>query len=238
MPSNVHKTNRRKFIAQTVKASLALSFVGVSDLLLAQTASQQFSQVPLPYNFNELGVIDELTMKIHYGKHAAGYTKNLNEAYTAELGKKHKTLEKILDKISKYSTKMRNNAGGHYNHEFFWKCMKPVSSDQPRGKLLEAINTNFGSFAEFKKQFVDAAKSRFGSGWVWLVQIKDEKLAIGSTPNQDNPLMNVSTLRGKPILALDVWEHAYYLKYQNKRADYIENWFKIIDWDFVAQQLV
>lgn len=235
MPKNI--ASRRRFIQQTLKAGLALSLVGVSNLL-AQDRKLKFLQTKLPYGFVELGVIDEMTMQIHYGKHAATYTKNLNEAYEAELGHKEKSLEKILGKITKYSAKMRNNAGGHFNHEFFWMCMKPNASALPQGKLLEAINTNFGSFDAFKKQFVEAAKTRFGSGWAWLVQTKDGKLVIGSTPNQDNPLMNVSTLQGKPILALDVWEHAYYLKYQNKRADYIENWFKIINWDFVGQQLV
>lgn len=231
-------TSRRKFIVQTAKAGLVLSFAGASHLLMAQNAAPKFSQTPLPYGFADLGVIDEQTMQIHYSKHAAGYTKNLNEAYTAEVGTKHRSLDKILAKISKYSSKMRNNAGGHYNHEFFWKCLSPKSEYSPFTKIAQEINKSFGSYDEFKKQFTEAAKNRFGSGWAWLVQTKDGKLVIGSTPNQDNPLMNVSSLKGKPILALDVWEHAYYLKYQNKRADYIENWFKIINWDFLGEQLV
>jgi Fe-Mn family superoxide dismutase len=132
---------------------------------------------------------------------------------------------------------VRNNAGGHWNHSFFWTNMKPNGGGLPSGKVAEAINAGFGSFENFKKQFNDAAKSRFGSGWAWLVKTPDGKLAIGSTANQDNPLMDVSDFKGAPVLGLDVWEHAYYLKYQNKRADYIDAWWNVVNWDAVAGRL-
>lgn len=131
---------------------------------------------------------------------------------------------------------MRNNGGGHYNHELFWQCMKPGAASHPDGKLAEAINHSFGSFEAFKTQFTDAGKNRFGSGWAWLVLNADKKLTVGSTPNQDNPLMSISELKGTPLLGLDVWEHAYYLKYQNKRPDYINNWWNIVNWEFVQKR--
>ena len=132
---------------------------------------------------------------------------------------------------------MRNNAGGHFNHEMFWQCMTPnPASDKPTGILADSIIRDFGSLEAFKTQFNEAAKLRFGSGWAWLIKNKEGKLVISSTPNQDNPLMDVSELKGKPLLCLDVWEHAYYLRYQNKRADYIANWWKIVDWSFVEKK--
>jgi Fe-Mn family superoxide dismutase len=177
-------------------------------------------------------------MEIHYTKHAAAYAKNLADACVAEkVNTVALSIESLMQNISRYSAKMRNNGGGHFNHEFFWKCMKPGTSNGPSGKILAAINQSFGSVESFKTQFADAGKNRFGSGWAWLVQTADGSLKIGSTANQDNPLMDVSELKGKPLLALDVWEHAYYLKYQNKRPDYINNWFNIVHWSFVEQQL-
>jgi len=128
---------------------------------------------------------------------------------------------------------MRNNGGGHFNHELFWQCMKSGTVSKPTGKLASAIDKSFGSLEAFKTQFSDTAKNRFGSGWAWLYVGADKKLCIGSTPNQDNPLMDVSEIKGNPILCLDVWEHAYYLKYQNKRADYINNWWNLVNWEFV-----
>jgi Fe-Mn family superoxide dismutase len=133
--------------------------------------------------------------------------------------------------------KMRNNGGGHYNHELFWKLMRsPRENNMPAEKFMKALGQHFNSFEDFKKAFTEAAKSRFGSGWAWLYADKNKKLLIGSTPNQDNPLMDVSDIKGTPLLCLDVWEHAYYLKYQNRRADYIENWWKLVNWDQVQQQ--
>lgn len=197
--------------------------------------SIDYNQKPLPYEYNQLEPsIDAMTMEIHYTRHAAGYTKNLNDATAEEgvdIGKVN--LESLLGMISKYSYKMRNNGGGHYNHELFWATMTPGGKAiNEKGSLHEAIKRDFGSFQAFKEQFETAAKSRFGSGWAWLV-VKDGKLAIGSTPNQDNPLMDVSDFKGTPLLGIDVWEHAYYLKYQNKRPDYITSWWNVVNWEVV-----
>jgi Fe-Mn family superoxide dismutase len=192
----------------------------------------------LPYAYNALEpAIDGTTMNIHYTKHAAGYTKNLADACFAEkVDTSVTSLEQLLRGISKYSAKMRNNGGGHYNHEFFWQCMQP-SSSEPGGTLLQSIQRSFGSLEAMKNQFTDAGKNRFGSGWAWLIMTPDRSLAIGSTPNQDNPLMDISDIKGTPLLALDVWEHAYYLNYQNRRADYINNWWKLVNWNFVQQNI-
>lgn len=243
---NKLKNNRRNFIANTSKAALALALSQTILPSIANTFNKtfavnndelKFKQQPLQYKFDSLqAAIDTQTMEIHYTKHAATYCKNLNEAYIAEIGGKNKSLQDILNKISKYSIKMKNNAGGHYNHEMFWQCLTPVATEIP-SNLLQKINDNFGSVDAFKTQFTDAAKSNFGSGWAWLIKDKNDKLIITTTPNQDNPLMNTTTIKGKPVLCLDLWEHAYYLRYQNKRTDYIANWFKIIDWNFVAKMV-
>jgi superoxide dismutase, Fe-Mn family len=236
----MQKNSRRNFLKQTSKAAavVALNQIIPFQKVFAQSNNNKFVQQPLPFAVDAISnFVDATTMQIHYNKHAAAYCKNLNEAYTQELGLKNRSLEKILDKISKYSIKMRNNGGGHFNHEFFWQCIKPSTTKNPQQKTLALIMESFGSIENLKQQFSDAAKQRFGSGWAWLVLNKKGKLEVGSTPNQDNPLMNVSTLRGKPVLALDVWEHAYYLKYQNKRADYIANFWQHVNWDFVEQQL-
>jgi Fe-Mn family superoxide dismutase len=240
----IKNSSRRDFILNTGKATLAagLSFSVLpnlaNELIKVSASGQFFAQQPLPYAYKDLEpVIDALTMEIHFSKHAAAYLKNLNEAAAAEVKSVGKiTLEEILKNISKYSTKMRNNAGGHYNHEFFWQCMLPNNTSKPSSKLSEAIVKTFGSYENFKTQFSDAGKTRFGSGWAWLIVTPDKQLKIYSTPNQDNPLMDIAEMKGTPVLALDVWEHAYYLKYQNKRADYINNWLGIINWNFVSQQ--
>ncbi|HEX2847158.1 MAG TPA: superoxide dismutase [Chitinophagaceae bacterium] len=197
-----------------------------------------FSQTELPYAYNGLErAIDAQTMEIHYTKHAAAYATNLREAAVAEGVDMKKPLEDVLEKISKYSAKMRNNAGGHYNHELFWKSLSPDGGGKPQGTLLKAIEQSFNSFDSFKTQMADAGKNRFGSGWAWLYVDKDKKLLIGSTPNQDNPLMNLSDIKGFPLLGLDVWEHAYYLRYQNRRADYINAWWSVVNWKYVQQRL-
>jgi Fe-Mn family superoxide dismutase len=171
-------------------------------------------------------------MEIHYTKHAATYAKNLVDACAAEkVNTETTSLRTLLSSISKYSTKMRNNAGGHFNHEFFWKIMKPSPATIPQKDLAEAINKSFGSYTAFQTAFADAAKSRFGSGWAWLIAKADGQLAVCSTPNQDNTLMDISEIKGEPIIGLDVWEHAYYLKYQNKRPDYINNWWNLVNWE-------
>jgi Fe-Mn family superoxide dismutase len=231
--------SRRDFIANTGKAALA---AGLSLSVLpslagtnAGFAPNPFVQQPLPYDYKALEpVIDAMTMEIHYTKHAATYAKNLADALVAEKVDTNTTsLENLLRGVSKYSAKMRNNAGGHYNHELFWQCMAAPTNQQPQGKLVAAIAQSFGSIDAFKTQFTDAGKNRFGSGWAWLVLNADKKLVVGSTANQDNPLMDLSELKGTPVLGLDVWEHAYYLKYQNKRPDYINAWWNAVNWRFV-----
>ncbi|MGE5805578.1 MAG: superoxide dismutase, partial [Ignavibacteria bacterium] len=157
---------------------------------------------------------------------------NLNKAIETT-DAQNKSLEDILKSVSKYPAALRNNGGGHYNHSLFWKLMKKGGGGFPKDDLEKAINSAFGSFEAFKKQFSDAATGRFGSGWAWLV-FNDGKLTVTSTPNQDNPLMDVAEVKGKPVLGLDVWEHAYYLKYQNRRPEYIENWWNTINWDEAA----
>jgi len=240
------KNSRRKFLGDTAKAGLALtSLAALPSYLSASTIqkgisspdSTSFAQDPLPYGYDALEPsIDAKTMEIHYTKHAAAYTKNLNEAAAAEKIDTGKPLEDVLKNVSKYSAKVRNNGGGHYNHELFWKLMKKGGEGKPSGKLLAAIEKDFGSFDTFKTKFTDAGKTRFGSGWAWLLVGADKKLIVGSTPNQDNPLMDVSEVKGYPLLGLDVWEHAYYLKYQNKRPDYIEAWWSVVNWNFVQQR--
>ncbi len=231
--------SRRAFIANTGKAAIAAGFTLSALPTLAGMANgfaaNPFVQQPLPYDYKALEpVIDTMTMEIHYSKHAATYAKNLADAVVAEKVDTNATsLENLLRGVSKYSTKMRNNAGGHYNHELFWQCMAAPAGQQPQGKLAAAIAQSFGSVEAFKTQFTDAGKNRFGSGWAWLVLNADKKLVVGSTPNQDNPLMDVSELKGSPILGLDVWEHAYYLKYQNKRPEYINAWWNTVNWRFV-----
>jgi Fe-Mn family superoxide dismutase len=237
-------TTRRDFISSTGKAGLGI-VVGSSILSACSVLSKNtpgkyntgFNQEPLPYSYSALtDAIDAQTMEIHYTKHAAGYAKNLQDAAQTEGVNMNKPLEDVLASIKKYSTKMRNNAGGHYNHELFWKSMSPKGEDTPQGKLGAAISDSFGSFETFKTQFSDAGKNRFGSGWAWLFLDHDKKLRIGSTPNQDNPVMDVAEIKGYPLLGLDVWEHAYYLRYQNKRADYINNWWKVVNWNYIQDR--
>lgn len=180
--------------------------------------------------------IDALTMEIHHTKHHAAYTNNLNAALegTPNAGK---SIEELLAGISKLSVAIRNNGGGYYNHNLFWKVIGPNGGGKPSGDLLAAIEKNFGSFDAFKEEFAKAAATRFGSGWAWLVKQADGKLVITSTPNQDNPLMDIADVKGTPILALDVWEHAYYLKYQNRRPDYISAFWNVVNWNEVAARL-
>jgi Fe-Mn family superoxide dismutase len=193
----------------------------------------KFELPALPYGYDALEpYIDKMTMEIHHGKHHGGYVNNLNKAVegTALEGQ---SLEQLLKSVSKHPAAVRNNGGGHFNHSLFWTIMKKGASGKPSGDLSSALNSAFGSFDDFKKQFSNAAATRFGSGWAWLI-VQNGKLAICSTPNQDNPLMDVAESKGTPILGLDVWEHAYYLKYQNRRPEYIENWYNLINWDEVA----
>ena len=232
--------SRRQFIKQTGKAGIAMASMPIIHTFGGLQLSQEvnFMQQPLPYAYNALEpFIDAMTMEIHHTKHAAGYTKNLNDACVAEnVDIKNTSIISLLASISKYSTKMRNNAGGHYNHELFWQLMKPAPATAPTGALADAINKSFGSLDNFKTAFSDAAKTRFGSGWAWLIIKADNSLAVCSTPNQDNPLMDIAETKGTPILGLDLWEHAYYLKYQNKRPDYINAWWNLVNWKFVEER--
>jgi Fe-Mn family superoxide dismutase len=193
-----------------------------------------FSLPLLPYSFEALEPsIDRLTMEIHHDRHHKAYVDNLNKAViNTEMATRN--LETLLSSISKCPVAVRNNGGGHWNHSFFWQLLSPIKSN-PSKELSNQIQKDFGSFENFKTEFTKAAVSRFGSGWAWVL-FKDGKLVITSTPNQDNPLMDVAEMKGSPILALDVWEHAYYLKYQNKRADYINAFWNILNWDFVSSQ--
>ncbi len=190
---------------------------------------------PLPYDYNALEPhIDEQTMRIHHDKHHAAYVNNLNAALEGHPDLAQKSIEELLQNLDSVPenirTAVRNNGGGHYNHTLFWEIMKPGGAKEPSGELAAAINEAFGSFEAFKEAFSKAAATRFGSGWAWLVVTKDGKLAVTSTPNQDTPVMDGDT----PILGLDVWEHAYYLKYQNRRPDYIAAWWNVVNWDEVA----
>ena len=195
-----------------------------------------FELPALPYAHNALEPnIDVTTMEIHHGKHHNGYVNNLNGAISGT-DLDGKPIEEILKNVSQHSGAVRNNGGGHYNHSLFWTIMSPNGGGTPSGDLSAAINAKFGSFDKFKEEFSKAAATRFGSGWAWLCVDAQGELQVCSTPNQDNPLMDVAEYPGTPILGLDVWEHAYYLKYQNKRPDYIATFFNVIDWDAVSQR--
>lgn len=195
-----------------------------------------FELPALPYATNALEpYIDAQTMEIHHGKHHGAYTTNLNNAIQGT-EYEGKSIEEILKNVSKLSPAVRNNGGGYYNHNLFWQILAPNAGGSPSGELAEAINKKFGSFEDFKKEFANAAATRFGSGWAWLCVTDGGELAVCSTPNQDNPLMDVAECKGTPILGLDVWEHAYYLKYQNKRPDYIAAFWNLVNWDEVAER--
>ncbi len=194
-----------------------------------------FELAPLPYAHDALEpFIDKTTMEIHHGKHHQAYVTNLNNAVNGtDLA--NQSLEDILKNISKHPVAVRNNGGGHWNHTFFWNILKKNEGGKPTGTLASAIDQKFGSFDAFKEEFAKAATTRFGSGWAWLVVEPSGELVVTSTPNQDNPLMDVADKKGKPVLGLDVWEHAYYLKYQNKRPDYIAAFWNVINWDAANQ---
>jgi len=243
------KKTRRDFLMTTGKAGLA---AGIAATVLPSWACATgkaamvrypeeipFEQQQLPYSYNALETaIDAMTMEIHYSKHAAAYAKNLADAVKTEgVDTSREKLSALLGKISKYSVKMRNNGGGHYNHEFFWKSMKsPLLMNASAGTLNEALIRDFNSIEAFKTQFSDAGKNRFGSGWAWLCVHKGGQVEICSTPNQDNPLMPDTGCGGTPILGLDVWEHAYYIDYRNKRPDYIKNFMELLDWNVIGDR--
>lgn len=190
----------------------------------------------LPYDYNALEpTIDETTMRIHHGKHHQAYFDKFSAAI--EGGELENTaLEDIFSNVSSHSPAIRNNGGGFYNHIVYWNCMSPNGGGEPTGELKSAIDSTFGSFAQFKEEFSNAALNQFGSGFAWLIVNEQGKLQVTSTPNQDNPLMDTAPAQGKPLLGCDVWEHAYYLNYQNKRPDYVNAWWNVVNWDYVSEQ--
>ena len=195
-----------------------------------------FSLPALPYAHNALAPhIDETTMQIHHGKHHQAYVNNLNAAIDGTDAVGH-SIEAIMSNVSKFSAAVRNNGGGHYNHSLFWTILTPNGKGAPEGALAEAIASKFGSFDAFKDEFAKAAATRFGSGWAWLAVDTKGELCVCSTPNQDNPLMDIAECPGTPILGLDVWEHAYYLHYQNRRPDYISAFWNVVNWDEVSRR--
>ena len=194
-----------------------------------------FELPKLAYAYDALEpIIDARTMEIHHTKHHGAYTSNLNNAIEGT-DLSGKTIEELLAHISAAPVAVRNNGGGYYNHCLYWEVMTPGGATAPHGKLLNAINDSFGSYDKFKEVFAKAALTRFGSGWAWLVK-QGDRLVVSSTPNQDNPLMDVAEVKGIPILGIDVWEHAYYLNYQNRRPDYVEAFWKVVNWDEVAKR--
>jgi len=218
------------------KGIILISLItGILITLNNKTMAQNFDFPDLPYAYNALEpYIDAQTMEIHYSKHYKAYHTNFLKA-VEDNNIKENTAEEIFAKISTYPAAVRNNGGGYYNHKLFWQILAPAKGQQPTGKLLEAINSAFGSLDKFKEEFENAAKTQFGSGWAWLVVGPDKKLFVSNTPNQDNPLMDIAAKKGKPILLLDVWEHAYYLKYQNRRPEYVSNFWNIVNWDKVTE---
>ena len=195
-----------------------------------------FKLPDLKYDYNALEPsIDARTMEIHHSKHHGGYTTKLNNAVEGT-DLEGKSIEEILSGVSNHSTAVRNNGGGYYNHNLFWEVMGPDGGGTPSGDLADAINKDFGSFDKFKEEFNNAAATRFGSGWAWLVKQNGGKLMVTSTPNQDNPLMDIVAVDGTPILGLDVWEHAYYLNYQNRRPEYIDAFWNVVNWKAVESR--
>ena len=231
-----------KWLSLIAMSTLSLPGIAASPVLAAQqeTASAEpaFTLSALPYDAGALEpAIDARTMTIHHGKHHQAYVDNLNKAVTANPALRGQSLEQLVAKSGTLPSAVRNNAGGHWNHSFFWQTMAPVAqSGIPSPALKAAIDTQFGSLDQFKEAFAKAGTARFGSGWVWLIVRDDGTLAIGSTPNQDNPLMDVAEVKGTPILGNDVWEHAYYLKYQNRRGDYLNGWWQVVNWKTVSDR--
>lgn len=195
-----------------------------------------FELPALPYATDALEPhIDKMTMEIHHDKHHQAYVTNLNKALEGK-PEANQSLEDLMKNVDKFPAAVRNNGGGHYNHSLFWEVIGPNKGGEPKGALADAIKAAFGSFADFKTKFAEAGATRFGSGWAWLIVTADKKVAVCSTPNQDNPLMSIAEVKGTPILGMDVWEHAYYLKYQNRRPDYIAAFWNVVNWDAVSER--
>lgn len=233
------RLSKRTFLAYLAAAPVGLAlmryiktdgFVSSAAAAEPAKASGPFKLPELPYAKNALEkAIDAQTMTLHHDKHHQAYVDKLNEEAAKDSSLSGKTIEEIIGNISKYPAAVRNNGGGHWNHSFFWTIMTPEKTT-PSQELAEAINADFGSMDEFKKKFEEAGVKQFGSGWAWLIVNEDGKLEVTSTPNQDNPLMDDAKVKGKPVLGNDVWEHAYYLRYFNKRADYLKNWWQVVNW--------
>lgn len=214
---------------------LIITFILGLTFLNHKTMAQEYTFPQLPYAYDALEpYIDAQTMEIHYSKHFKAYFDNFVK-FAAENGVDKLPVSEIFAKISTLPASVRNNGGGYYNHSLFWQVMGPNAGGQPSGVLLNAVNTAFGSFDKFKAEFENAAKTQFGSGWAWLSVDKDGKLFVSQTPNQDNPLMDIAGKKGQPILTLDVWEHAYYLKYQNRRPEYVANFWNVVNWKKVEE---
>ena len=231
-----------KWLSLCAVSALGLSGCAAYPALAMQQASAPaeavFALPALPYDVGALEpAIDAQTMTIHHGKHHQAYVDNLNKAVAGDPALKGQSLEQLVAKAGTLPAAVRNNAGGHWNHSFFWQTMAPVAeAGTPSPALKAAIDAQFGSVDKFRQEFAKAGTARFGSGWVWLIVGADSKLAIISTPNQDNPLMDVAEVKGTPILGNDVWEHAYYLKYQNRRGDYLNGWWQVVNWKTVSDR--
>ncbi|GAB4473247.1 MAG: superoxide dismutase [Erythrobacter tepidarius] len=234
--------HRPLFLTIAAFATALVPLMGAGVLEAQTTASTSapaaFSLAPLPYAADALEpVIDTQTMIIHHDRHHQAYVDNLNKAVAADPSLAGMKLEELVARAGTLSPAIRNNAGGHWNHTFFWETMAPVGEGNAISPALAAaIDVQFGSMDKFKAAFKAAGTARFGSGWVWLIVGKDGKLAITSTPNQDNPLMDVAEVKGTPVLGNDVWEHAYYLKWQNRRGDYLDSWWQVVDWGKVSER--
>jgi superoxide dismutase, Fe-Mn family len=236
--------NKREFLKRTILAGSGALFLSHMDPVAAslsegfiENSDILFPQPPLGYAYNALEpYIDAQTMEIHYSKHHAAYTKNFNAA-VLENNLKGESIEGIFSKVSQLPLGIRNNGGGYYNHNLYWEIMSPKGGGEPSGEIARQIDADFGSFAKFKEDFSKAAAGQFGSGWAWLIA-NGKKLQIVGFANQDNPLMDIAPVKGFPILGIDVWEHAYYLKYQNKRADYIGAFWNVINWGRVEDKFL
>jgi len=232
-----HNIIRSAVLGLTIVFFSAASLTGqvkeLKNMNMKKIDTKEFPALPYAYDALE-PYIDARTMEIHYDRHHRAYYNNFINAVKGT-DRENTPIEKIFSEVSKAGDGIRNNGGGYYNHVIFWDNMSRNSSG-PSAELKEALAKTFGSFDKFREEFSNAAKTRFGSGWAWLVMTPDKKLVVGSTPNQDNPLMDVSPLKGIPLLTIDVWEHAYYLKYQNKRPDYIEAFWNVVNWDVVNER--
>jgi len=233
-----HRLALTALLALALPTALAQSSATPPVAPPAVPAPAAFTLAPLPYPHDALEpAIDTRTMQIHHGKHHQAYVDNLNRAVAADPSLRGLTLEALMARMSTLPAAVRNNGGGHWNHDFFWRTMtRPGQGGAPSAALAAAIDRDFGSLDKFKAAFKTAGTGRFGSGWAWLIVGADGRLQITSTPNQDNPLMDLVAERGTPLLGNDVWEHAYYLQYQNRRGDYLDAWWQVVDWSVVSQR--